>query len=74
MTATLAAWLANLLLIVGFFSMSPRRRWPFLVTVAGEALWLAVGAYRCEPDIVFICAVFGLLAARNYLRWGSSDA
>ena len=63
-------WFANLLIIVGLYCTSPKRRWPFLVTAAGEAIYVASSVVRGQVDLAFICIIFMVLAIRNFNKWG----
>jgi hypothetical protein len=63
-------WAGNLALIISLYAMHPRRRWPFVMSVVGEALWLVVSVDRRSADMIFLCVVFCVLAVRNFVKWG----
>jgi hypothetical protein len=63
-------WTANLLIIVGLYYVSPKRRWPFFVTAVGEAIYVAVALLSGQVDLAFICLIFFCLASRNFFKWG----
>ncbi len=67
---TIMGWVGNAFLIAGLYTMSPKRRWPFLLSLAGDGVWLAVSVYRWSPDLMFLCSVFCGLAVYNYAKWG----
>lgn len=62
-------WLANLLILVGLYRVGYKTRDAFAWTVAGESLWFASAVQRGLYDIAAICAVFGLMAIRNWWLW-----
>lgn len=65
-------WLANALLLGGSFVVGGRNRTGFAVIAGGEFCWLWTVLNRSpvQWDMVFICFVFGAMAALNWWRWG----
>jgi hypothetical protein len=63
-------WLANLLIVIGLWMVGSKRRSAFIFTFAGEAVWTAVSASKGMYDLAAICALFAVLAARNWWKWG----
>lgn len=66
-------WLANLLILIGMWTLGNRWRHAFLFSIAGEVVWAIVAASRSQWELSFICAVFCVVAARNWVRWGKDS-
>ena len=64
-----SGWVGNVFLLAGAWAVGGRRRWGFLATAAGEAVWSAYVAWLGHWDMLFICVTFGLMAGWNYFRW-----
>lgn len=64
--AEILGWIANIILIVGNWNIGNRKRWAFLVIAFGEAIWLYVSYTYDSTAMMFICAVFGAIAVRNW--------
>jgi hypothetical protein len=62
-------WTANLLIVVGLCFLSQKRRWPFLFTITGEAIYVAAALASGQWDLAFICVVFCGLAVKNLASW-----
>jgi hypothetical protein len=71
MIAFYGGWLANALLLGGSFWVGAKRKTGFALIALGEACWLTTLCHRTPLawDMVFICCVFGLMAAINFARW-----
>jgi hypothetical protein len=71
MIALYGGWLANALLVSGSFWVGQKRKTGFALIAAGEACWLTTLYHRTPLawDMVFICCVFGSLAAFNFCWW-----
>lgn len=69
----MTGWVANVILFCGLWWLDPRRRWPLLLTAAGEGLWAVHGYRTAQPDLTVICVLFAALSVRNYFRWGAAD-
>jgi hypothetical protein len=65
-------WFANFLIVIGLWQVGGRRRSAFMFTFAGEAIWTVVSLYGGMYDLAAICALFSVLAARNWCKWGSA--
>ncbi len=66
-------WLANLLIIVGIWQLGNKRRHAFLFSIAGELIWTATAFMAHNYDLASICAVFCVLAFRNWWKWGADS-
>jgi hypothetical protein len=66
---TLLGWLANALCVVGVWGVGSKRRGAFLVTIAGELLWVVVALDRGMYDLAAVCLLFGVLAFRSWYQW-----
>lgn len=65
-------WIANAIIIAGLFAIGRKQRIAFLLSFAGEAMWTGLSLMRCHYSLAAICAVFCVLAVRNWFLW--SDA
>ena len=63
-------WIANLLIVIGLWQIGNKRRAAFLFTFAGEAIWTIAALIGGMVDLAAICAVFTVMAARNWWKWG----
>ncbi len=66
-------WLAALILIVSSWLMGRKWRHAFLLGVLGNVLYTWESWKIGRPDMVFVCVVFALIAARNWWKWGKSE-
>ena len=64
-------WGGSLLLAAGLYGIGNQRRGAFLFSIAGELLWIIKSLMLGMYDLVFICAIFAILAVRSYLKWGA---
>jgi hypothetical protein len=64
------SWLASALLVAAAWGVGDRKRAAFLLTVVGEAVWVVIAVDRGMYDLAAVCVVFGVVAVRNYRRWG----
>ena len=62
-------WLGNVLILLGVWLLAERRRVAWLLTIAGNAVWLSQSVRAKMPDLVFIQSTMVILAARNYWLW-----
>lgn len=62
-------WIANCCVLFGAWNIGHRRRYGFLFTMLGCALWACIGLSLDRGDMVFIESVMGGLAARNFYLW-----
>lgn len=60
---------ANLLIIAGLYYIGGRKRWAFLLTGVGEAVWTVYSLATVQWDLAWICAIFTVLAVRNFVLW-----
>lgn len=65
-------WVGNVFIVVGLFLVGRKDRRAFLFSIAGETAWIVNAALRHDWALVTICAVFNLMAFRNYLLWGKT--
>lgn len=63
-------WVGNAFLIIGLLLIGSKKRAAFVWTFIGEAIWLVCSLAERRADMAFICFVFGVLAAINWVRWG----
>lgn len=63
-------WIGNLLLISGAWQIGHKRRWGFLLTMAGGLCWICQGAIIGRSDLIFIDSVMELVTIRNWIKWG----
>jgi hypothetical protein len=61
-------WIANFFLILAAWLLGYKKRYAFLLVALGEFLWIIEARDR-GLDMVFLCAVFCILALRNWWKW-----
>lgn len=66
-------WIGNVILILGLWSVGNKVRSCFIYTVIGEVLWVIYAVHNRQWDLVTICAVFAVMAIRNFIKWGSDE-
>ena len=62
-------WVGNVLIVVGLWLVGDKKRSAFVFTTFGESVWGVYALYKHMYDLAFICAVFALLALRNWFKW-----
>ena len=67
-------WFANLLIVIGIWTLGYRWRHAFLFSIAGESVYTLVAWRTGQFELAFICGVFCILAARNWWLWRKTDA
>lgn len=67
---SLLGWVGNIALVWGIWEIGNRRRIAHLITCVGEACWIVKSLWTGQYDLAVICAVFFVLAARCWFKWG----
>lgn len=67
-------WFANLLIVIGLWTLGHKWRHAFLFSIAGEAIYTVNSLRAGHYELAFICVVFCVLAFRNWLKWGKNAA
>jgi hypothetical protein len=65
-------WFGNIFLVLGLYLIGFKWRPAFLFSVVGEAVWITLAIQRHQYDLAFMCVVFGVMAIRNFIKWGSA--
>jgi hypothetical protein len=60
-------WIGNAFLVVGMWQIGNRKRWAFILQAIGEIIWLYACYLLYSYSMMFICAVFTVIAIRNYV-------
>lgn len=68
--ANTLSWIGNVLIVIGLWKVGDKTRKAFLFSIAGETLWTFAGLLTQNYALSFICAVFCVMAARNFFKWG----
>lgn len=63
-------WFANLLIVIGLWTLGYKWRHAFLFSIAGELIYTLVSYARGDYELCTICIVFCILAFRNWWKWG----
>ncbi len=63
-------WIGNVFLVWGIWEIGNKRRFAHLLTVVGESAWIVKSLIVGQYDLAFICAIFLVLAARCWVKWG----
>jgi len=66
-------WIANIFLIIGLFLIGNKNKYSFIFTIIGESIWTIVALCTHQYDLAFICAIFTILAIRNFRRWNNEN-
>lgn len=61
---------ASLALLVGLWLIGRRNRAGFGYSLIGEVMWTGAAVDRGMYDLAAVCAVFALMAALNWRKWG----
>jgi nicotinamide riboside transporter PnuC len=64
-------WFANAIILLGVWLLGYKYRHAFLLSIAGEVVYVFVAYHREEYEICILSAVFCVLAGRNWWKWGS---
>jgi hypothetical protein len=62
-------WIGNALIVLGAWQIGHKRRWGFLLSIAGSSCWIAKGSLLGMTDLICIELVMSTIAARNYIKW-----
>ena len=62
-------WTGSAFLAAGLYGIGNKQRGAFALSIVGESLWIIRGVGMHAWDIVAICIVFLLMAARAYVNW-----
>lgn len=62
-------WIGNVLIVIGLWKVGDKWRHAFLFSIAGEVLWTIKATMTGQYDLAIICAVFCVLASRNWWKW-----
>lgn len=63
-------WIGNIFLCWGIWEIGNKRRRAHMLTVVGEAAWIAKSLWIGQYDLAVICCVFLGLAWRCWIKWG----
>ena len=69
----LMGWIGNVILVLGLWLVGNKKRSCFLYTVVGETIWSAYAVHNQQWDLATICALFAMLALRNFIKWGKKS-
>ena len=65
-------WLGNALIIYGAWQIGHKRRFGFLLAIAGSVCWVSVGFNLGMLDLMFIELVMACIAMRNFFKWSKT--
>lgn len=63
-------WIGNVFLLWGIWEIGNKRRFAHLLTIVGETAWIIKSIMVGQWDLAVICVIFGVLAARCWIKWG----
>lgn len=63
-------WLGNAFILIGLYLIGNKKRYAFLFSVVGEALWMVWSIRERIWSLALITLVFAALAIRSYIKWG----
>jgi hypothetical protein len=64
-------WLGDAFLVFGMYELGNKRRNGFLASIIGEFLWILAASSRHQWDLVAICVIFAVMAAKGFYTWGN---
>lgn len=62
-------WIGNAFIVGGLWGVGNKNRNAFLLSIVGEAFWIANAIGRSDWALASICVVFAVMAARGYYKW-----
>jgi hypothetical protein len=65
----MSGWVANALQIYGLLLIGRKQRIGWLYGIAAEILWLFRAGEKHMPDLMFISAVYIVVAGWNWWQW-----
>lgn len=66
-------WSGNALIVGGLWGVGNHNRSAFLLSIAGEGLWIANAYSWHDWPLLSICTIFLLMAVRSYVKWGKTS-
>lgn len=62
-------WLGNSILFLASYLLGYRKRYAFVLVAIGECIWMVRAWQLAAWDLMACCAVFFILAVKNYRMW-----
>ena len=74
--AGVLGWIGNFFIVIGLWKIGDKWRHAFLFSIFGELAWITKSLTIEKPDyaLATICAVFCVMAFRNWVKWGKDAA
>jgi len=66
----MTGWIANILIVISWWYIGEKNRIAFVLAGAGETMWAIKAAIIGMWDLVFICGLFVVVSAYNWIKWG----
>jgi hypothetical protein len=66
----LLGWVGNVLIVVGLYGITEKRRGAFWFSMFGEASYIARSLMTRDWALFSVCWVFLAMAVLGYIRWG----
>lgn len=67
---TIWGWVGNAFIVGGLWGVGNKWRPAFALSVVGECCWIYASWLRAQWDLMAVCVVFAVLAARSFVKWG----
>lgn len=68
----MTGWVANILVLAGWWQIGGGRRHGLLLGVAGSVMWVWIGVTTGQCDLAFIEVALAALGVRAWFLWGKS--
>ncbi len=62
-------WIGNIFIVIGLWKMGSKDIHAFVWSIIGELIWVGYAISIGMYDLAAVCAVFALLAGRNWYLW-----
>jgi hypothetical protein len=66
-------WLGNIFIIIGLWLAGDKNKSAFIFSIIGESVWVVYSLLNKMYDLAFVCAVFAIVAVRNWYKWNKES-
>jgi len=67
------SWILTVPQLFAYWQIGNLQRWAWLVAFAVDVLWVVYALLTAQYGFMTSAVAFGLLALRNWWRWGSGE-
>jgi len=62
-------WIGNILIVIGLWQVGNKKRYAFILSIAGELLWVGYALQKNLNSLTVICLIFATIASINWFKW-----